>query len=134
MLKDAPHVAVTDRTFGFLLSGVAALWGAWPLVHARPVRLWLLLVSAGLCLVAAACPRLLAGVKVAWFAVTTRVAAAVTFGLLTVIFFAVVTPVGLFFRLIGRDVMGRTFNSKAQSYWITRSTDPAAAQDMRHQF
>jgi hypothetical protein len=41
--------------------------------------------------------------------------------LLIVIYFMVFTPVALFFRLIGRDVLARRFDGAASTYWITRS-------------
>jgi hypothetical protein len=131
---DDAHKAVTDRTFGLLLAGISAVLGAWPLLRARPARLWWFAISIGLALVATACPGLLSRIKTIWFAVATRIAMVVTFVLLSVIFFAVVTPVGVFFRLIGRDTMGRRYDAKATTYWKMREAPEAVAEGMRHQF
>ena len=38
--------------------------------------------------------------------------------LLAVVFFGVITPVGLFFRLVGRDPLRRRFDPQAESYWV----------------
>ena len=40
--------------------------------------------------------------------------------LMAVIFYLVMTPIGLVFRLIGRDAMGRKRDPKARSYWHDR--------------
>jgi hypothetical protein len=40
--------------------------------------------------------------------------------LMAIIYFLVVTPVALFFKLIGRDTMQRRFDAAAGTYWIPR--------------
>ena len=39
--------------------------------------------------------------------------------LMAVFFFGIITPLGLVFRLIGRDVMQRRWERKKRSYWCT---------------
>ena len=41
--------------------------------------------------------------------------------LMAVIYYLVITPIGLVFRLIGRDAMGRKLDPKAASYWSVRN-------------
>ena len=40
--------------------------------------------------------------------------------LLAVLYFLLITPVGLLFRLIGRDLMHRKFDANTKSYWHPR--------------
>ncbi len=47
----------------------------------------------------------------------------VSIALLGILFFGVLTPVGLVFRLIGRDALHRRFDPAAKSYWMERSGD-----------
>ena len=46
--------------------------------------------------------------------------------LLAVIFYLIITPISLFFRVIGRDALARRLSSGARSQWIEReqTTDP----------
>lgn len=37
---------------------------------------------------------------------------------LAVVFFGILTPVGLVFRLIGRDPLAKRFDSNERSYWV----------------
>lgn len=46
---------------------------------------------------------------------------------LGIVYYGVFTPMGLAFRLIGRDVMGRKFDRGAASYWRDRGTPRAAS-------
>ena len=52
---------------------------------------------------------------------------------LAVFYFLVLTPVGLIFRLIGRDVLGRRFDETARSYWRKRQP-PETTDRYFHQF
>lgn len=45
---------------------------------------------------------------------------------LTLVYYGVITPVGLVFRLIGRDPLQRRFDRGASTYWITRNVRPGA--------
>jgi hypothetical protein len=48
----------------------------------------------------------------------------VTHVLLTAIYFAVFTPIGLALRLAGRDPMTRRLDPAATTYWIRRERTP----------
>ena len=45
---------------------------------------------------------------------------------LVLVFYGVITPIGLVFRLIGRDPLHRRYDREASSYWIERRPRPAA--------
>jgi hypothetical protein len=51
-------------------------------------------------------------------AITLPIGMAVSFLVLTLFFYLIITPVGLVFRLIGRDSMKRKFDSNVDSYWV----------------
>jgi hypothetical protein len=40
--------------------------------------------------------------------------------LMTAFYFLLLTPLGLFFRLLGRDPLSRRFDPDAKSYWLNR--------------
>jgi hypothetical protein len=44
-----------------------------------------------------------------------------------VVFYGVLTPIGLLMRLFGRDPLNRTFDRSATSYWIEH--DPGSDLD-----
>jgi hypothetical protein len=51
-------------------------------------------------------------------AITLPIGLVVSFIVLAVFFYLIITPVGLVFRLIGRDSMKRKFDSSMDSYWV----------------
>jgi len=51
--------------------------------------------------------------------------------LLLTMYFCVFVPIGLLFKLIGRDPLARKFDRSAESYWVPRTTSRDAATYLR---
>jgi len=47
--------------------------------------------------------------------------------LLAAVYYLVLTPIALFFRVIGRDVIGKKLDKDAKSYWVERNADRPAS-------
>jgi hypothetical protein len=121
-----------ERQFGLLFTAVftlVAFWPLWPL-HA-PNYYWL--AGAGAWLLAAlTVPGWLAPLYKTWMAfghVLGWINARIILG---IVFFVVVTPIGLIMRLSGKDLL-RMRRGKAVSYWIRRD-QPLDPQSLRNQF
>ena len=65
--------------------------------------------------------------------VTLPIGLVVSFLLLSTFYFLLLTPLGLIFRLTGRDVLCRKFDPKAKSYWVSRRP-PDSIDRYFHQF
>lgn len=53
--------------------------------------------------------------------------------ILTLVYFLIFTPLALFFKLIGKDPMGRQIEA-VDSYWIKREAKIFKPEDYRRQF
>jgi hypothetical protein len=126
--------ARTLRQFGGIALGALALLGglvAWRggLLGfdfggaARTVAIALWSVGALSALLGLVAPRANRPLWIALTLVAFPIGYAVSIALLGVLFFGVLTPVSLVFRLTGRDALRRRFDPAAQSYWIERSGD-----------
>ena len=78
------------------------------------------LVAIGLLVLAVAYPRLLKWPFVAASIITWPLGLIVSYAALAVVFYLVITPIGLVFRLLGRDALKRDFDRQAESYWEPR--------------
>jgi len=58
-----------------------------------------------------------------WVYAAWPIGLALSFALLAVVYYLVLTPIGLLMRLFGYDSMKRTFDREATSYWVPRSPD-----------
>lgn len=63
-------------------------------------------------------PTLTRYIYVALMVVTLPIGMTVSFLVLALFYYGVITPLGLVFRLIGRDVLCRRFDREAKTYWI----------------
>ena len=93
----------------YLLKGLAVQWA-----------LAILGIGFLIFLSSLACPKLTKIIYVTLTAATLPIGFAVGFILLTAFYFLLLTPLALFFRLIGRDPLHRKFDSAAKSYWLAR--------------
>jgi hypothetical protein len=97
------------------------LWG----VHFRPGvsrrAAIALLALAGACVAFALTrPQSLRRPYLTLLRATAPVGALVSWVMLAVLFFAIITPVGLLLRLVRKDPLDRAWNPDADSYWIPR--------------
>jgi hypothetical protein len=75
----------------------------------------------GLCGVAALMwPDGLRWVYVGVMLVTWPLGLVMSWVVLALVFYGVITPVGLVMRLLGRDALARRFDRSAATYWVTR--------------
>ena len=121
------------RHFGYLVGGIFGLIGLWPLVwrHQNP-RLWALALAVALVVPALVAPRILAPVYRVWMAAGEVLAWINTRILLGLVFYGVVTPMGLVMRLMGHDPMRRQLEPSGESYRIR--CVPRPATHMKRQF
>jgi hypothetical protein len=65
--------------------------------------------------------------------VTFPIGWAISMILLTAFYFLLLLPLGLFFRMLGRDPLCRKFEPEAKSYWLTRR-EPDSLDRYFHQY
>ena len=115
------------RSFGLIVGGVFAAIGLWPVIRrGGDYRVWALALSALLIGPALVFPALLKPLHTVWMKLGEILAWINTRIILGAIFFAVVTPMGLFRRMIGKDSMGRQRSSDAESYRVLRNARSAS--------
>jgi Saxitoxin biosynthesis operon protein SxtJ len=115
------------RSFGFTVGGIFALIGFWPLiVHGLNPRWWAVAMAGLLLLPAIVFPSSLSWIHKRWMALGHIMGWINTRIILGVVFYFVVTPIGMIRRLLGKDPMGKQIRSDVNSYRIIRNRRPAA--------
>ena len=74
-------------------------------------------------ILALAAPKALRPIWVVLMVVNYPIGWLVTHLIMAIIFYFVVSPVGVIMRMTGRDPMERAFNRQAKTYWKPRRTD-----------
>jgi len=65
--------------------------------------------------------------------VTLPIGLLVSYAVMGLIFFGIITPVAVVFRIIGRDAMTRKFDASTPTYWLKRQL-PTSAERYFRQF
>jgi hypothetical protein len=65
-------------------------------------------------------------IYLALVAITLPIGLVMSFVIMALFYFGIITPLGLLFRIMGRDSMCRRFDAKAKTYWIPHESSRAA--------
>ena len=115
------------RKFGLTVGLVCIVIAFWPTVwRGEAARVWFLIPGVLLIVLGFSMPALLSPVFKVWMKIGHVMGWVNTRIILGVLFYGVVTPMGLVMRLTGRDPMRRGFEPDAQTYRVIRQPRPAS--------
>lgn len=121
------------RSFGLLVGGLFAVIGFWPMVfRGEALQLWAVGLGGGLIVAGALVPTILAPVHRGWMWVGHVLGWINTRILLGIVFYGMVTPIGLIMRAMGKDTMRQAFAEASLTYRVTRQPRPRS--HMKFQF
>ena len=120
----------SNRSFGIVFFIVFLLIAFYPLIYSGEIRIWSLIVSLIFLILGLINSRILTPLNKLWFKFGILLGKIISPIIMGIIFFLVVTPIGLIMRLLGKDVLNLKFNAN-KSYWIEK-TGPKSK--MKNQF
>ena len=126
----------SERRFGALFTVVfslAGIYGHFVKGWSSGVVIGLFVASLIVALVTLLAPAALAPFNKAWFQLGLLMGKGVSPIVLGLIFFVILTPVGLISRLFGRDEL-RLKKAPVTSWWIDRNPPGPAPDSFKHQF
>ena len=120
----------SNRSFGIVFFIIFFLIALYPLLSDQEIRLWALIISAIFLILGLLKSKLLTPLNKLWFRFGIFLGKIITPIMMGIIFFIVVTPIGLIMRLIGKDLLNLKYN-KEKSYWIEKD---GPKSKMKNQF
>ena len=120
----------SNRSFGIVFFVVFLLIALYPLIYDGEIRLWSLIISVIFLILGLLDSKILAPLNKIWFKFGILLGKIVSPLIMGIIFFLVVTPIGLIMRLLGKDVLNLKYN-KNKSYWIEKN---GPKSKMKNQF
>lgn len=121
------------RQFGLIVGGVFSAIGLWPaVVRNENPRLWSLVLGGTLIVLGLAVPQSLKHIHSGWMKIGHVLGTINTGIILGIIYYMLITPMGLVMRLMGKDSMHRVLVQDATTYRVVRA--PRARHHMRNQF
>ena len=113
------------RNFGLIVGGVFCVIGIWPMIrHGEALRLWALLPGVLLIPLGLVAPSLLEPLFKVWMKIGHVMGWVNTRIILGVLYFGLITPMGVVMRLFGWDSMSRALSQNAESYRVVSQARP----------
>ena len=134
LTRDQHVEGSSDRAFGLAFAAVFLLIAGWPLFHGESPRWWALGLAVGFGLVALVKPALLATLNRLWIKLGVLLGKVVSPIALGILFYIVITPIGLVIRLTGKDPLRLKFEPDSETYWIPREPPGPPPGSMNNQF
>jgi hypothetical protein len=134
LTRDQNLEGSSDRNFGLVFAGGFLLIALLPLFHAESPRWWAMVVSAVFATTAMWNPRFLAGLNRMWTKLGLLLSNVISPIALGILFYVVLTPIGLVIRLTGKDPLRLRRDIGVDSYWVPREPPGPPPDSMTNQF
>ena len=131
MLTKSKIKMSSNRSFGLVFFFVFLIVGLWPLMREESPKIWLLIISIFFMVLGIMNSKLLTPLNKVWFKIGIFLGNLVAPIIMGIIFFLVVTPIGLIMKIIGKDLLQKKYDKKKKSYWIKRD---GSFNTMKRQF
>ena len=120
----------SNRSFGIVFFIVFLLIALYPILKGNDLRIWSLLISSIFLILGLINSKILTPLNKLWFKFGLLLGRFVSPLIMGIIFFVVVTPIGIIMRLLKKDLLNLNYNNK-ETYWIDK-TGPKSK--MKNQF
>ena len=120
----------SNRSFGVVFFIVFLLIALYPVIDNEEIRVWSLIVSLIFLVLGLLNSKILNPFNQIWFKFGVLLGRIISPLIMAIIFFFVVTPIGLIMRTLRKDILNLRFNTK-KTYWIEK-TGPKSK--MKNQF
>ena len=121
----------SNRSFGLVFFVVFLAIALWPLKSGEEFRLWSLVLSIIFFILGVLNSKLLTPLNRLWFKLGMFLGSIVSPIVMGMVYFIVVTPTGVFMRLLGKDSLKRSIVKSASTYWMKRNKQQSS---MKKQF
>ncbi len=126
------NIIITTKNnviFGILFFILFLIIGLYPLKSDEPIRIWSVLFSSVFLIITITRPNLFTFLNRLWIELGIFLGKIISPIVMGLIFFFVVTPIGVIVRILKKDVMG--LKKSKSSYWINRKNK---LESMKKQF
>ena len=109
-----------NRSFGLLFSIVFFILALWPLINKGELNIFLISIALIFLTLGILNSKLLSPLNKIWIKFGEILGKIIAPIVMAIVYFLVLTPISLFVRLFGKDLIGNNFNASKKTYWIKR--------------
>ncbi len=120
----------SNKNFGIVFFVVFLLIAIYPLTYSGEIRIWSIIFSLTFLILGLLKSKILTPLNNLWHKFGIILGKIISPLIMGIIFFLVVTPIGLVMRLLGKDLLNLKYNNN-KSYWIKKN---GPKSKMKNQF
>ena len=121
----------SNRSFGIVFFIVFLFISLYPITYSEDIRIWSLIISFIFIILGLLNSKILTPLNKLWFKFGVILGKIISPIIMGIIFFLVVTPIGLIMKVLGKDLLRLKFNKKDNTYWIEKN---GPKSKMKNQF
>jgi len=118
----------TNKSFGIVFFIVFLILAVYPLINGKSINVSLLVISLIFLVLGLINSKLLTPLNKIWFKFGILLGKIISPIVMGMIFFLLVTPIGIIMRLLKKDVLNLKLNNN-KSYWIEKSAVKSKFKD-----
>ena len=111
------------KSFGILFFIVFLLISFWPFINSQSIRIWPIPIALIFLLLGLFKSKILIPLNNVWIKLGEILGLIIAPLVMCIIYFIIVTPIGLLMKIIGKDLLGLKF-IKTKTYWIDKKEKP----------
>ena len=120
----------SNKSFGIIFFIFFLLVSLYPLLKNENIRIWSLIIALIFLMLGLFNSKILSPLNQLWFKFGLILGKIVSPVIMGIIFFGVVTPIGVLMKILNKDLLSLKFN-KEKSYWIEKNS---IKSKMKNQF
>lgn len=122
------------REFGLIVGAVFGLLATLFFLRGKNFYSYFYAISMFLVLFGLIAPVILLPIQKIWMTFAIVIGFFVTRVILGILFYSVITPIGIVMKAIGKDMLNINFSDKSDSYWIKRNNENINKESYEKQY
>ena len=110
----------TNKSFGFVFFIIFLVVALWPLLNDGNIRIWSVILSLVFLILGFLNSKILTPLNKTWIRFGILLGTIVSPLVMGIVYFGVVTPIGILMRLLGKDILNLKIDKKKNTYWLEK--------------
>ena len=119
----------SNKSFGLVFFVIFIIIALWPLLNDGNIRIWSIIVSIIFLILGLLNSKILTPFNKLWMRLGALLGTIVSPIVMGVVYFGIITPIGLIMKLFGKDVLNLKLDKNKKTYWTLKKKIPSKMKD-----
>ena len=119
----------SNKSFGLVFFVIFIIIALWPLLNDGNIRMWSIIVSIIFLILGLLNSKILTPFNKLWMRLGALLGIIVSPIVMGVVYFGIITPIGLIMKLFGKDVLNLKLDKNKKTYWTLKKKIPSKMKD-----